>query len=182
MTIESTIIPFPAEIILVPAGVLVSQGQLSFTLVLLMAVLGSVAGALINYSLAWHLGRRAVNKLLFKYEKIFFIKHEHIITAEKFFDNHGEITTLIGRLIPAFRSFVSLPAGFTRMNLFKFILFTAIGAGLWSALLIYLGILFGNNLLLIKDYIREIVIILLIAIIPIIFIYRVIRKNYPIRP
>ncbi len=171
MTIESTIIPFPAEIILVPAGVLVARGELSFFLVLAMATLGSLAGALINYFFAFHLGRRAINRLLQKYEHVLYIRYSHILKAERFFTNHGEIATFIGRLIPAFRSFVSLPAGFTRMNLTRFCIFTALGAGLWSALLIYLGMLFGNNLELIRLYLNKIVLVLVILLVPLLIIY-----------
>lgn len=171
MTIESTIIPFPSEIILIPAGVVVAQGGLSFTLVLLAATLGSVAGALINYALALHLGRRAVNALLHRYERILFINYSHIVKAEQSFQRHGELATFVGRLIPALRSFISLPAGFTRMNVARFCIFTALGAGLWSALLIFLGAKLGENLELIRSYVSQIVLVTVILLVPIILVY-----------
>ena len=177
MTIESSVIPFPAELILPPAGVLVARGQMSFLIVLLLAVAGSIAGALINYYIAYHLGRKAVNKLLLKYGKILFIKESELLKSESYFQKHGEITTFVGRLIPGIRSFVSLPAGFYKMNLSKFCLFTGIGAGAWSAMLIYLGILYGENQETLKPLINQLTAWILLAIAVIIIVYYLIVKK-----
>lgn len=176
MALESSFIPFPSEIVLIPAGVLVQRGEIMASLVFLAGVLGSLAGALINYFLALHLGRRLVNKLLFKYGRIFFIDNKKILRTEKFFDKHGEITTFSGRLIPMIRQLISLPAGFSRMNLFKFCFYTALGAGIWAAILIYLGFLFGDNMQLIEANLNWISLLLIIFIILIVLIYILIKK------
>ncbi len=177
MTIESSFIPFPSEIILPPAGVLIARGEMSFFLVFLSGLLGSLAGAFINYFIALHLGRAAVNKLVFKYGGVFFIDEKTMLKSENYFNNHGEITTFAGRLIPAVRQLISLPAGFAKMSLVKFTLFTALGAGIWSAILIYLGMLYGENQAAIEPLLNSITLWLLLIIAIIIILYIIIRKR-----
>ena len=177
MVLESSFIIFPSEAILVPAGVLVSQGQMSFAFVLIAAMLGSVVGALINYYLALYLGRGAVNALTHKYGKFLFIKKDSIDKAERYFEKHGEITTFVGRLIPVIRQFISIPAGFGRMNIPKFSFYTALGAGIWSAILIYLGVVFGNNLDAIQRNLNSITIGIIIASVTLVIIYVLVKRK-----
>lgn len=151
MTIESSFFPFPSEVILIPAGALVAQGKMSFIIVCLMGLLGSILGALINYFLALFLGRTAVEFLLDKYGKILFLSPKNLKKSDDYFQKYGSITTFVGRLIVGVRQLISLPAGFAKMNLLKFILFTALGAGIWTIILTTLGYFLGNNSALIQE-------------------------------
>jgi membrane protein DedA with SNARE-associated domain len=161
MTIESSFFPFPSEIILIPAGALVAEGKMTFSQVFIAGLLGSLTGALINFFLALSLGRTTIDFLVSKYHKILFINEKKIKQSEDYFQKHGEITTFLGRFIPVIRQLISIPAGFSRMNLFKFCVFTSLGAGIWVLILTYLGYFFGNNMILIKENLRVILFILI---------------------
>ena len=161
MTIESSFIPFPSEIVLVPAGYLASEGNMNILMIMMSALSGSMIGAFINYYLALTLGR----KILLKYGKYFFIKETTIDKMDNYFTKHGHISTFIGRLVPGIRQLISIPAGLSRMNLAVFSLFTALGAGLWALILVMTGYFIGENQELISVYLKQITIIILLALV-----------------
>ena len=154
MFLESTFFPFPSEVAMIPAGYLAFQGKMDIWLAILAGLGGSLSGALFNYYLARSLGRN----LLIKYGKYVFIKEETIDKLEKFFTTHGHISTFTGRLIPGIRQLISLPAGLSRMNVGEFSAYTALGAGIWVAILAALGYFAGANEEIWKGYLKEITI------------------------
>jgi membrane protein DedA with SNARE-associated domain len=167
MFLESTFFPFPSEIIMIPAGYLAFKGEMNIYLIVLVGILGSVGGALLNYYLAMSFGRA----FILKYGKYFFIKEETLDKLETFFSKHGEISTFTGRLIPGIRQLISLPAGLARMNITKFSLFTALGAGIWVVVLVVVGYLVGSNEELISKYLKSATFIALVCVILVILFY-----------
>lgn len=161
MTIESSFIPFPSEIVLVPAGFLASKGDMSIGMIMLSALGGSMAGAFINYFLALFLGR----KILKKYGKYFFISKDALDKMDTYFQRHGHISTFIGRLVPGIRQLISIPAGLAHMNLAVFSTYTALGAGIWALILVMLGYLIGENQQLIESYLKQITIGVLMTLV-----------------
>jgi membrane protein DedA with SNARE-associated domain len=141
MAIESSVLPLPSELVMPPAGYLAAKGQMSSVVAIAAGTLGSVIGALVNYGLALYVGE----PLLRRYGKYVLISSRSLNRTEAFFRRHGEISTLIGRLLPVVRHLISIPAGVSRMNLPRFIGFTALGAGIWCGVLTYLGWLIGRH-------------------------------------
>ncbi len=141
MALESSFFPFPSEVVLPPGGYLAAQGRMNGVLVLASGVAGSLLGAVVNYVLAVRLGR----PLLHRYSKYLLIKESSLDKSEAFFRRHGEFSTFIGRLIPVIRQYISLPAGLARMNLPKFAAYTSLGAGIWCAILTYIGWYLGRH-------------------------------------
>ncbi|HEX3276621.1 MAG TPA: DedA family protein [Gemmatimonadales bacterium] len=141
MAIESSILPLPSELVMPPAGYLAAKGQMNAYLAVAAGTLGSVLGALVNYALAVGVGE----PVLRRYGKFVLISGRSLDRTEAFFRRHGEISTFIGRLLPVIRHLISIPAGMSRMALRRFVVFTALGAGLWCAILTYLGWLIGRH-------------------------------------
>ena len=140
MAIESSFIPFPSEVVVPPAAYEAAAGNLNVWLVILSATLGALIGAFINYFLALWLGKPIVYKFAnSRLGHMCLLDEEKVIKAEQFFIRYGAAATLIGRLVPAVRQLISIPAGLARMNLAKFALYTAIGAGLWNGILAAIG-------------------------------------------
>ncbi len=160
MFLESSFFPFPSEVVMIPAGYLAYKGEMNIYIVVFSGIAGSLTGALLNYFLAVKFGRA----FLIKYGKYFFIKEETISKMEDFFKSHGHISTFSGRLIPAVRQYISFPAGLARMNLFTFSFYTTLGASIWVVILTLLGYYLGDNEALVKEYLRYIIVSILICL------------------
>lgn len=148
MAMESSILPVPSELVMPPAGYLVQQGRMDMSLVILNGTFGSLAGAYINYYIARWLGR----PLVIRYGRYVWIKEEHFDRVERFFHQHGEVSTFLGRLLPVIRHLISIPAGLARMNHFRFTLYTTVGAGIWVSTLAWIGYFIGAEKALISHY------------------------------
>ncbi len=141
MTIESSFIPFPSEVVIPPAAWLAATGDdLNVILVVVFATLGADLGATINYWLALWLGRPVVYAFAgSRFGHMCLIDEDKVRRAEEYFDEHGAVGTFVGRLIPAIRQLISIPAGLARMSYWKFIGYTTLGAGLWNCVLAAIG-------------------------------------------
>lgn len=154
MTLESCFIPFPSEIVMIPAGYLAHEGELNLFLCILCGTLGSILGALINYYICFFWGK----KFVLKYGKYFGINENKFSKFEKFFNKHGEFSTFICRLLPGIRQYISMPAGLAKMKILNFIVFTAAGSAIWVSILVFLGYFIGQNQNLIETYLTQILI------------------------
>jgi membrane protein DedA with SNARE-associated domain len=140
MLIESTFLPMPSEVVIPFASYKAAQGDLNIFLVVIFGTIGALSGSLINYTLAYYLGRPIVYKFAdSKIGRVFLLSKEKVVHAEEYFNRNGRSSTFIGRLVPGIRHLISIPAGLAKMNLKDFILFTFIGAGLWNIILAIVG-------------------------------------------
>ncbi len=162
MVAESMILPIPSEAITPFAGFLVSTKEFTFTGALFFSTLGSLIGSLASY----YIGKYGGNPLVKRFGRYVFLNEEHLLKTEEFFIHHGKKTVFFGRLIPVVRHFISIPAGIARMKLAPFIFYTTLGAGIWNAFLIAVGMVLGSNWTTIKQYthILDIVIVGLIVL------------------
>ena len=140
MFIESTFIPFPSEVVVPPAAYNAAAGDLNIFLVVVYATIGADLGASVNYLLAYYLGRPFIYKFAnSRWGHLCLLDQQKVERSEKFFYDHGITATLVGRVIPGIRQLISIPAGLAKMNFYKFILYTTIGAGIWNSILATLG-------------------------------------------
>lgn len=150
MAIESSFIPFPSEIVIIPAAYIAaasSQANMTWPMIIVVGTIGAILGALVNYFLSLWLGRPIIHKFAdTKLAHMLLIDRPGVEKAEQYFADHGVPGTLIGRLIPAIRQLISIPAGLAKMKLSTFILCTAIGAGAWNAFLTFLGYYVGQTI------------------------------------
>ncbi|KAA6226326.1 MULTISPECIES: DedA family protein [unclassified Campylobacter] len=174
MTLESCFVPFPSEVVMIPAGYLAHKGDLNLSLCIICGMIGSVFGALINYYICFFWGKDFV----LKFGKYFGINEKKFSKFEKFFNDNGEFSTFTCRLLPGIRQYISMPAGLVKMKLLNFIIFTAAGSGIWVSILAFLGYFIGENQELIALYLKQILIALVIFVFFASIIYIKIKKPF----
>lgn len=154
MVVESSFLPFPSEVVVPPAAFLaVTKGEMHVATIVVVATAGALVGALINYGLSVWIGRPLVYAFAgSRVGHACLLDRAKVERAERYFDEHGAISTFIGRLIPAVRQLISIPAGLARMNLVTFSAFTALGAGVWNTALALLGAWLGHHISLDQLY------------------------------
>lgn len=173
MAVESSFIPFPSEVVMIPAGYLAHQGEISLLAAIAAGTLGSVVGAWVNYALALHLGRPAMHRL----GRRFLVSEKTMTLVETYFAKHGDFTTFVGRLLPAVRQLISIPAGLARMPFWRFTALTAAGAGLWVTVLALLGYFIGDRASESEDVLRTTTLALL-AVVAVLVVLYVAGKRY----
>ena len=149
--IESTFVPIPSEITLIPAGFAAAKGEMSITILYICSIVGSTSGALLNYWIAYRFGE----PLLLRYGKYFFINKEKLNKMKRFFLKYGGISVFLGRFLPGLKHFITFPAGIARMPIYAFTLYSALGSGIWCALFLYMGYTIGENEELIGEYLKQ---------------------------
>lgn len=181
MTVESSFIPFPSEIVVPPAAYIASNNNpeinkngLNIILVVVFATIGAILGAFINYFLALWLGRPIIHKFAdSKFGHLLLLSSEKIEKAEVYFNDHGKVSTFVGRLIPGIRQLISIPAGLAKMNLLSFTLYTALGAGIWNSILALLGYIAQGQADLIDEYSHEIGYVILVLVLLVALFYTI---------
>lgn len=145
MAIESSFIPFPSEVVMIPAAYMAYNGDMNCPMIVLCGSIGALIGAYVNYTLSRFLGRPIIYGFAnSRFGHMCLIDAEKVEQAERYFDKHGAISTLIGRMIPAIRQLISIPAGLAKMNLISFTFFTVIGATIWNCILVAIGYFLGQ--------------------------------------
>lgn len=147
MAIESSFIPFPSEVVVPPAAYkAATTGELNIFLVVLFSTIGACIGAAVNYYLALYLGRPLIYRFAeSRFGHMCLLDSAKVENAERYFDKHGAVGTFFGRLVPAVRQLISIPAGLSRMNIARFFLYTTLGAGIWNCILAAMGWYIGRN-------------------------------------
>ncbi len=188
MTLESSFIPFPSEIVIPPAALVASEpdsgSDMKVWLIVLIGTLGALLGAYINYFLSWWLGRPIIYKFVdSKLGHALSLSAEKMERAEKYFNDHGVVSTPVGRLIPVIRQLISIPAGLAKMNFWVFSFYTFLGAGIWNCVLGLLGYLAAKagGMAFIYKYsglLSKIIIIVFVAVVVFLIVRAIIRKRH----
>src|SRR3990167_9133955 len=171
MTLESALIPIPSEITMPFAGFLVQRGELNLLLVILTGTFANLFGSLIAFGLGFYLEEHVILKLLKKYGKYLLLTIGDYERSLKWLSKHGDAVAFFSRVLPGVRTFISLPAGLSEMNVFKFALYTFLGSLIWSAFLTYIGVYFGENWHALEPYFRKFQILIFAVLIFLALLY-----------
>jgi len=173
MAIESANIPLPSEVILPFGGYLVSTGQLNFFWAAMAGTLGGLAGSIVSYYLGYCGGR----PFLLKYGRYIGFSQKHFSKAEEWFNRYGEVTVFFTRLMPIIRTFISLPAGISGMNFYKFVIYSFFGSLPWCFFLTYLGVKLGENWLALKPWFHRLDILVAAALLGILLWWYIAKRR-----
>ncbi len=166
MAVESSFIPFPSEVVIPPAAWKAAEGDLNIVLVVVFGTIGSIIGALINYYIALWIGRPLVYRFAdSRLGRLCLLDSTKVKKAEDFFIRNGNVSTLVGRLIPGVRQLISVPAGLVRMNIKSFLIYTAIGAGIWNIVLAAIGYFAQGQSDIVERYNTEISIVVVVLVV-----------------
>lgn len=174
MLLESMVFPVPSEAVMPFAGFLIVDGKFTWTGVILASTLGSIVGSLLSYAIGYYGGKPFIEK----FGKYLLLNTHHLEISERFFAKRGQITILISRFIPVVRHLISIPAGFGKMNLWTFSVYTIIGAGCWNAFLTWVGFELKNNWAEVMTYshIIDLVVVGVLGMAALYYLYKVISS------
>lgn len=171
MTAESALIPIPSEVTMPFAGFMAGKGLISFPLIIILGAFGNLAGSLLSYWLGYTKGEDWTRMAIRKWGKWFLVKESDFDKGKHWLAHFGGLVAFFSRLLPIVRTYVSLPAGIARINLFSFSALTFIGSLIWSGFLAWLGLKLGQNWTAIEPYFRKFQILILVAIIIAVYFY-----------
>jgi membrane protein DedA with SNARE-associated domain len=184
MAAESALIPIPSEVTMTFAGYLVTLGKFNLYWVIIVGAFANLFGSLLAFYLGYYGGETVVRNLIKKYGKFVLIDVRELDRSEKWFRKYGEKIVFFSRILPIVRTFISLPAGIAKMNIWKFSIFTLVGSLIWSGILAYIGVVLGANWKLLEVYYRKFELVIVAAGIVIVAYYiwhklRKFRKKIP---
>jgi len=173
MVAEHIFPPIPSEVIMPLAGFLAASGRMSLTLTIVTGTLGSVLGTMIWYWIGLWFGEERLKRFAARHGRLLTLSPSDIDAAHDWFQRHGAMAVFFGRMIPAIRTLISVPAGLARMPMWKFLIYTVIGSALWTGVLTFAGLMLHENYVLVGDYIDPLSKLVVIAVV-VVYLYRVI--------
>lgn len=174
MVAENVFPPIPSEVIMPLAGFLAGRGDMSLFVTLIVGTTGSVLGTMMWYYIGMWIGEARLKRWAAKHGRLLTVSPSDIDTAREWFNRHGAAAVFFGRMIPAIRTLISVPAGLSNMPMWKFLVYTVLGSAIWTALLTFAGLLLHENYALVADYVDPLSKVVVVTVIAV-YIYRVIR-------